>query len=35
MESKQINEIIEFGLDSIDPNEKVEISLKDLMPLWS
>ena len=34
MKSKQINEIIEFGLDSIDPNEKVEVSLADLMLMY-
>ncbi|MEZ4936906.1 MAG: hypothetical protein R2799_04865 [Crocinitomicaceae bacterium] len=34
MKSKQINEIIEFGLDSIDPNEKVEVSLVDLMLMY-
>ncbi len=28
-----VEEQIEYGLDSIDPNEKIEMSLKDLMYL--
>ena len=30
--SKEINEQIEFGLDSLDPERKIEIKLKDLYP---
>ena len=32
--SKEVNEQIEFGLDLIDPNEKVEINLKDLVHIY-
>ncbi|MDP8169975.1 hypothetical protein QJU96_01560 [Pasteurella skyensis] len=32
--SQEINEQIEFGLDTIDPNRTVEIKLKDLMLIY-
>ncbi|QNF33238.1 hypothetical protein HUW51_11060 [Adhaeribacter swui] len=32
--SKEINEQIEFGLDSIDPKAKIEIKLKDFMLIY-
>lgn len=32
--SKDINEQIEFGLDSIDPEQKIEIRLKDFMMIY-
>lgn len=32
--SKEINEIVEFGLDKIDPNRTIEIKLKDFMFIY-
>lgn len=28
--TEDANDIIEYGLDSIDPNEKIEVDLKDI-----
>ena len=32
--SKEINEQINFGLDSIDPEKTIEIKLKDFMQIY-
>ena len=32
--SKEINEQVEYGLDSIDPDSKIEIKLKDFMLIY-
>jgi len=32
--TEDANDIIEYGLDSIDPNEKIEINLKDFIHIY-